>query len=131
MMRKLRTRLSRLAKVISDKAEQDPHFAEMVEAALGASVKTGIDANKAPNKRPRGRRTPAVLDPIASARNDASSLPEALGKLDIEQLKDIVAEYGMDPSKLVMKWKDPNKIADRIVEVSISRASKGQAFRPD
>lgn len=130
-MTKLRTRLSRLAKVISDKAEQDPHFAQMVETALGSAEKKVTDSNSGAKKRPGGRRTPAVLDPIAEARKDPGGLLRALGELDIEQLKDIVAEYGMDPSKLVMKWKDDRKIAERIVEVSITRASKGHAFRSD
>lgn len=130
-MTKLRTRLSRLAKVISDKAEQDPHFAQMVEAALGSVEKKVTDSNNGARKRHGGRRTPAILDPISEARKDPDGLLGALNELGIEQLKDIVAEYGMDPSKLVMKWKDHKKIAERIVEVSVARAGKGHAFRSD
>jgi len=47
----------------------------------------------------------------------------------LEQLKDIVADYGMDPGKLVMKWKSSDKVIDRIVEISLARAQKGDAFR--
>jgi hypothetical protein len=52
-----------------------------------------------------------------------------LGKLDIEQLRDVVADYGMDTGKLVIKWRTPDRIIDRIVEVSRQRAHKGSAFR--
>jgi hypothetical protein len=50
-------------------------------------------------------------------------------ELSLEQLRDIVAEFGMDPGKLVLKWKSPQKVIDRIVEISMPRAQKGDAFR--
>jgi hypothetical protein len=56
-------------------------------------------------------------------------LRTALGKLDIEQLRDVVAEYGMDTGKLVIKWRTADRIIDRIVEVARQRAHKGSAFR--
>jgi hypothetical protein len=34
----------------------------------------------------------------------------------------------MDPGKLVMKWKTPERIIDRIVEFSLARAVKGDVF---
>jgi hypothetical protein len=58
-------------------------------------------------------------------------LRSELSSLDIEQLKDVVAQYGMDPGKLVMKWKDAARIIDRIVELSLTRSTKGDAFRAD
>jgi hypothetical protein len=45
-------------------------------------------------------------------------------------LRDVVADYGMDPGKLVMKWRDADRIVDRIVEVARGRAQKGSAFLP-
>ena len=58
-------------------------------------------------------------------------LRKSLEPLSVEQLKDIVADHGMDPGKLVMKWKDAGRIIDRIVEIAIGRAQKGNAFRPE
>jgi hypothetical protein len=55
-------------------------------------------------------------------------LRQSLAPLNLEQLKDIIADYGMDPSKLAMKWKTPKRIIDRIVEVSLGRAAKGDVF---
>jgi hypothetical protein len=37
----------------------------------------------------------------------------------------------MDPGKLVMKWKDASRIIDRIIELSLARSTKGDAFRED
>ena len=46
-----------------------------------------------------------------------------------KELKDIVADYGMDPSKLAMKWKDRDRVIKLIIDTSQRRASKGDAFR--
>ena len=54
-----------------------------------------------------------------------------LADLSIEQLKDIVAEFGMDTGKLVSKWKTADRIIERIVETSRARAQKGDVFRAD
>ena len=44
----------------------------------------------------------------------------------LEEVKEVVADYGMDPGKLVMKWKNVDRIVDRIVELSLARAQKGR-----
>ncbi len=80
-------------------------------------------------KRKGGRRAPAVLDPVELASRGESALREGLRVLTLEQLRDIVAEYGMDSGKLVMKWKDIDRVTDRIVELALARAIKGDAFR--
>ncbi|MFG2683889.1 hypothetical protein ACGFYH_34245, partial [Streptomyces sp. NPDC048392] len=49
--------------------------------------------------------------------------------LTLEQLRDIIAEHGMDHDRLAMKWKDPQRVIDRIVERVESRTAKGAAFR--
>ena len=67
--------------------------------------------------------TDMPLDPYAKRFLDR------LAALNLEQLRDVVAEYGMDPNKLVMKWKDRERVVDHIVTTSASRARKGDAFR--
>ena len=74
------------------------------------------------------RRAAAVLDPISLAREGEDVLRSKLDALTLEQLKDVVAEHGMDPGRLVMKWKTPDRVIDRIVEYSVVRAKKGEAF---
>ena len=132
----LRKVLRDFVKVVSDEADRNPDFAERLQAALQPEIaKRPVRKISAPRKtasksiRPANRRPPAVLDPVALAVEGEEALRAQLTPLTLEQLKDIVADYGMDREKLVMKWKTPGRIIDRIVEISISRARKGDAFR--
>src|SRR5688572_18970256 len=99
---------------------KDPEFARVAAAAL---VPT-------PSRRGGGgRRPPAVLDPLAIWREDPALLEPRLRELDIEQLKDVVAHYGLDPSRLALKWKKPDRLINLITEGVQARATKGEAFR--
>src|SRR5262249_17432711 len=75
------------------------------------------------------RRTPAVLDPFEEYKKGEAVLRERLTALNLDQLRDIVAQYGMDRSKLAMKWKDQGRLLDLIVSTVTSRSEKGHAFR--
>lgn len=119
--------LKALMAVITEEADRNPEFAKKLAAALGLA-KTEREA-KQPAKRRGRRRAPAVLDPVALYSEGESLLREKLGELNLEQLRDIVAECGMDPGKLVMKWKTEQRVIDHIVEVAGNRAKKGEAFR--
>lgn len=128
----LRKTLSALVAVITDEATSNDTFRANLERVLGASpgrvegVQTPGPTGKA---RKGGRRTPAVFDPVELAKQGESALRAQLTVLNLEQLRDIVAQYGMDPGKLVMKWKDTQRVVDRIVELALARATKGDAFR--
>lgn len=126
----LRGRLLALSRAIADECEHNAPFRRNVEDALGVSKakERRPPTERKPSTRPH-RRTPAVLDPVEIAKTGREALHGRLAGLDIEQLKDVVAQYGMDPSKLVMKWKDKDRIIDHIIETSLGRASKGDAFR--
>ena len=126
-----------LAKVISEEADRNPEFEIRVREALGLSTtaerisrpRKGTDAVTAESQRGRNRRTPAVLDPVQVVQESEQILREQLSVLTLDQLKDVVADHGMDPSKLVMKWRTRERIVDHIVEMAISRSRKGDAFR--
>jgi hypothetical protein len=113
--------------VITGEADRNPEFAQKLAMALGFDNSEG-EAKRSAKRRGR-RRTPAVLDPVALYSEGEGMLREKLGALNIEQLKDIVAECGMDPGKLVMKWKTEQRVINHIVEVAGTRAKKGEAFR--
>jgi hypothetical protein len=122
---RLRSVLNGLVRAVVDEADRNPEFAQRLEESLGL-ISTESNGN-----RPRGsssRRTPAILNPIELACKGEAVLRERLAGLDLEQLKDVVADFGMDQGKLVMKWKTPQRIIDRIVEVSMVRAVKGDVF---
>jgi hypothetical protein len=124
---KLRIALQEFVRVIVEEAERNPTVARRVENSLGIGEWTPTKSDHKP-KGGGNRRTPAVLDPIDAARQGEEVLRQRLAGLSVEQLKDIVADYGMDPGKLVMKWKTPARIIDRIVEFALARAVKGDVF---
>ena len=132
----VRTSLYKIARAVSDEADRNPEFAEKLQSILKPNVrdrrrevrsKRSIRGGGA--RRPANRRPAALLDPIALAQKGEDVLRTALEPLTLDQLKDIVADYGMDQKKLVMKWKTSSRVIERIVEISISRAHKGEAFR--
>jgi hypothetical protein len=124
-------------RVVIEEAERNPDFEALLNDALcsqpskrkptKAENLDQVDGGKA--KRGKNRRASAVLDPVQVVRDGEPALRSALEKLALEQLRDIVAEYGMDSGRLVMKWNTPGRVIDRIVEMSVVRAHKGNAFR--
>lgn len=136
----MRKVLTSLIKEIADEADRNPAFMERLQNALipteKAKTKSKTEADKptpkldrALPKRPSNRRQKAELDPVNLAREGEGVLREALSRLDIEKLRNVVAEYGMDTGKIVMKWRTPDRVIDRIVEIARLRAQKGNAFR--
>ena len=129
--------LTSLAKVVVEEAQENPRFRTRLEAVLDKEKPRSPDHThqkthrSGPDAPKGGRRTPALLDPVELARTDSKDLRARLENLDLERLLDVVAQYGMDPGKLVMKWKSRARIIDRIMEISESRATKGDAFRGD
>ncbi len=123
-MMKLKKVLHELMRIVINEAERNPEFARKLEDALGLEG----SAPKPMPLRPSNRRAPAILDPVDLARQGEDILRARLAELNLEQLKDIVADYGMDPGKLVLKWKTPVRVIDRIVEISMGRAKKGGVF---
>jgi len=114
--------LKRAFDAILKEAAANPTFAQRLNAALAGQTQTR------PTQR-SGRRKPGVLDPFSLYSDRGDALRQALASLDIEQLKDIVAEHGMDLPKLAMKWKRPERLIDLIVTTVRSRSRKGDAFR--
>lgn len=89
-----------------------------------------LDSKGANTGKAKNRRNAAVLDPILMLQTKGeSALKEALDRLDTEQLKDIVSEQGLDPTKLVLKWRNPGKIVLFILDAAKRRTTKGNAFR--
>lgn len=147
----VRRTLSSLFRVVLDEANRNPDFEASLRRALSAAGGASQDeANRSKQgrkpheqhgskdapvgsstdlKRSSNRRPPAVLDPVQIARDGEQALRTALSVLHIDQLHDIVADFGMDPGKLVMKWRTEKRVIERIVEISLTRARKGDAFR--
>jgi hypothetical protein len=129
----LRQTINAIAKAVADEAEQNGRLRERLEAILGteAPKRPASADGEGDVRRKGGRRAAAALDPVEVVRQGEDELRSQLARLDLEELRDLVAQYGMDPGKLVMKWKDSARVIDRIVELASARARKGEAFRAD
>lgn len=127
---KLRTKLFDLAKAVADAADRDPELASRLSEIFGAAPAAPKRPEPVPG-RAKNRRPAAVLDPVVVVGEGEDVLRSRLSALSLDQLRDVVAEYGMDQGKLVMKWKDPVRVMDRIVEIALARAQKGHAFRSE
>ncbi|MFI5571500.1 hypothetical protein ACIA6T_30000 [Streptomyces sp. NPDC051740] len=119
--------LARVFGVVASEAARTPRFAR----ALGKALTPDPQTAPRPAERPRrSRRAPGAIEPFAVfAEYGEAGLRSSLGELDLEQLRDIISEHGMDHDRLAMKWKDPRRVIDRIVERVESRTAKGAAFR--
>jgi hypothetical protein len=116
--------LKRLLETVTAEAARNPLFASNLERALAAQE----DGGRQPKRS--HRRSPGVVDPFAAfADAGEEGVRRSLSQLSIEQLKDIVAQHGMDRSKLAMKWKTSDRFIELILETVAARSRKGDAFR--
>jgi len=116
----LRRRFDAFVKVVAEQAERDPDFAARLEAALGGEF--------APARSARRKRAPAAFDPVAAAHDGADALRARLAALSADQLKDIIAEYGLDPTGRANRWRKPERLVDLISDRAVERAQKGRGF---
>lgn len=88
---------------------------------------TPLAGQQAGGKR---KRMPSVLDPYALARQEGeTALRARLGDLDVDQLKDLVHDYGMDYDHRAMRWTDQQRLIGRIIERVDFGTTQGSAFR--
>lgn len=135
--------LARLVAAVAGEAVRSGRLARSLTAALAVPEEVASGASGPARSRTIGapvgghagrtrlnRRKPGPWDPFeVFADVGADGLRARLMQLDLEQLRDIVAEHGMDADKLAMKWKDASRVAERIVDRVASRSEKGSAFR--
>lgn len=116
--------LATIVKAVADEATRTPRFANALAAPLHPRT------SRPPAVKRSARRKPGVINPFA-VYNDIGEegLRLRLSELDLEELRDLIAEHGMDHDRLAMKWKDPKRVIDRIVEKVAARSAKGSAFR--
>lgn len=125
--------LKQLVDVVIEETERNDDFAHKIEQILSGEVvivkKKNTGQKVQDVRRPSNRRDPAVLDPVSLISENEYLLVEKLQNLTDKQLKDIIADYGMDTSKLAMKWKNRERLINHIVATAQRRATKGDAFR--
>lgn len=111
-------------------ATKDPVLAERALRRLNADPQLVGLVEMPPGMKRTGRRAPASLDPFkVLADSGEVDLMARLADLELEELRDIVAQFGMDPRRLVMKWKDAQRVREHIASTTAQRSRKGDAFR--
>ncbi|TCN56017.1 hypothetical protein EV641_103365 [Rhodococcus sp. SMB37] len=126
-----------LVRVIADEAARNKRFANAIAGALGPAAAAGnvvpaptrqAPARQAPARR--AKRAPGPFDPFEVFRDGGEAgLRDKLALLDVDRLKDIIAEHAMDYDKLAMRWRTPSKLQERIVDRVKALSTKGDAFR--
>lgn len=96
MEKNVKKKIKALYDLVIKEAENNEVFAEKLELIMLNPEK---ERKTGSTKRSGNRRDKAVLDPILLAEEGKLS-KEVLEPLTDKELKDIVADYGMDPSKL-------------------------------
>jgi len=126
----LASALTRATSVIASEVLRNKRLAAALTAVLNQQAPSGSGGLRGGSSSRRPRRSVGPWDPFAVyAEQGEEALRERLAALDLEQLRDIIAEHGMDTDRLAMKWRDPSRLVNRIVERVIDRAAKGDAFR--
>ena len=111
-------------------ASNDPVLAERALRRLNADPKLAPLVRMPPGMKRTGRRAPAKLDPFKILADSGEQVLMAqLAELNLEELRNIVAQFGMDPRRLVMKWKDVQRVREHIAATTAQRSRKGDAFR--
>ena len=135
--------LASLTAVVAEEALENASFAVQLHDALVVGRGNGLAADPpteptapastvAPAKvrSRRGRRAPGPWDPYkVYSEVGEVGLRERLTELELEQLRDMVAEHGMNADGRAMRWAKTDRVAGRIVERVVNRAVKGDAFR--
>ena len=117
-------KLRALFKVITDEAAKNEKFAESIAKAMGLN-----EPKTKPATAKKARRDPAVLNPVQMIADDAARLEQRLLNLSEKELKDIIAEYALDPSRVSSRWRKKEKLAELIMERAKQWATKGDAFK--
>ena len=126
--------------VVVREAASSGRFSQSLAEALATAQVTSTPRRSSNSRkrseptgaRPKNRRLAGVVDPfIIYSESGEQELRSRLTDLHLELLRDIVAEHGMDNDRLAMKWKDPARVIERIVDRVVARSAKGSAFRGD
>lgn len=114
----MRPEQERLLEQAVAEAARDPQF--------GRALRTAVD--KAVPKKRRRRQPPTVDVFTVYDHGGEQELRRALAALNVDELKDIVAQHRMDRAQLAMKWRTPERLIELIVNQTLTRAHKGEAF---
>jgi hypothetical protein len=107
----LDSRLEQLFCLVLEQVRSDPEFAAKLETVL------------TPPRPPAPKRHRAEIDPFALYDQGwEAMLRQRLARLDVEQLRDVVHQYGLDPQERSSELKTHEQLSEWIVKVVLERA---------
>lgn len=115
----------KVSALIADEISANEDFAQKMGDLLCGEAPA---ATPKPPAKKRNRRPPAKLDPYALLDSGEDSLAQGLASLSVDELKDVISEYGMDSSRLALRWKDRKRLESLILDATKRKASRGDAF---
>jgi len=121
-----------LRKLITEQRIPHPQISALSKAKKAALIETIVADTPLAGQQAGGKRKrmPSVLDPYALARQEGeTALRARLANLDVDQLKDLVHDYGMDYDHRAMRWTDQQRLIGRIIERVDFGTTQGSAFR--
>jgi hypothetical protein len=120
---------SALASIFAEllqEVETNPALRERIERHLAQEPRPTLPTTE--TKR-RNRRSAPAVDPYVLFQQGEPTLRDALAKLDIEQIKDVISAFALDSTRLALKWKDRERLVELVVGGVRTRLEKGDAFR--
>ncbi len=141
---RLARQLDALFAAVAAQAASDEDFAATLAAAVGGTSNESATGSPGPVERRHarsrqtahgadarvrgGRRPPGPFNPYEVYAQGEDVLRKHLETCTIEQLKDIIAAQGMDHDRLALRWKNSQRLIERIVETVVARSRKGDVF---
>ena len=116
-------KLRAVFKAVTDEAAQNEEFAAKLAKAIG------LDDGKKAKPAAKSKRNPAVLNPVKMIAEDAAALEQRLTELSDAELKDIIAEYALDPARVSGRWRNKERLVAFIMDMAHKWAVKGDVFR--
>lgn len=119
--------LKEFCEVIIEEINKNEEFSNKVKKILVENTK--IEKDKLKTKKKVLSEKDILINPYEILLEGTEVLENKLSKLELQDLKNIVEYYSMDPSKSFKRWRKKERFINFILEVSILRANKGNAFR--
>lgn len=121
--------LKDFCEVIIEEINKNEEFSNKVKKILVENIKIEKDKLKTKKKKKVLSEKDILINPYKILLEGTEFLENKLSKLELQDLKNIVEYYSMDPSKSFKRWRKKERFINLILEVSILRANKGNAFR--
>ena len=121
--------LKDFCEVIIEEINKNEEFSNKVKKILVENIKIEKDKLKTKKKKKVLSQKDILINPYEILLEGTEVLENKISKLELQDLKNIVEYYSMDPSKSFKRWRKKERFINLILEVSILRANKGNAFR--